>query len=226
MNKKKIVLAGLAACMMTMPAMAQTRTEWRDSLTRLNDSIRLKPYDTDLRLRKAAVNIELEQWDYAAEEYARVLQIEPKNLAALYYRAYVNTMLRRYDLAKVDYESFLSILPKNFEAQLGLAMVKRKIGHSVDALDEMNRLVQVFPDSALAYAARAGYEAELKQYELALYDWDEAIKRAPNNKEYKVSKVDVLISLKHYDEAWRLLEDLMRQGVPKAALKEWIDKCK
>ena len=41
-----------------------------------------------------------------------------------------------------------------------------------------------------------------------------------------MSKVDVLIAMKRYDEAWRQLEQLMRQGVPKAALKEWIDKCK
>ena len=212
--------------LLSLSASAQTRQEWRDSLTRLNDSIRLKPYDTDLRLRKAAVNIELEQWDYAAEEYGRVLRLDPKNLAALYYRAYVNTRLRRYDLAKSDYETFLTIVPKHFEAQLGLAMIKRKLEHSADALDELNRLVQAFPDSALSYAARAGYEAELKQYDLALYDWDEALKRAPRNKEYQVSKVDVLIAMKHYDEAWRQLEQLMHQGVPKAALKEWIDKCK
>lgn len=212
--------------LLSLSASAQTRQEWRDSLTRLNDSIRLKPYDTDLRLRKAAVNIELEQWDYAAEEYGRVLRLDPKNLAALYYRAYVNTTLRRYDLAKSDYETFLTIVPKHFEAQLGLAMIKRKLEHSADALDELNRLVQAYPDSALSYAARAGYEAELKQYDLALYDWDEALKRAPRDKEYQVSKVDVLIAMKRYDEAWRLLEQLMRQGVPKAALKEWIDKCK
>ena len=222
---RKLLLCAMLA-LLSLSASAQTRQEWRDSLTRLNDSIRLKPYDTDLRLRKAAVNIELEQWDYAAEEYGRVLRIDPKNLAALYYRAYVNTTLRRYDLAKNDYETFLTIVPKHFEAQLGLAMIKRKLEHSADALDELNRLVQAFPDSALSYAARAGYEAELKQYDLALYDWDEALKRAPRNKEYQVSKVDVLIAMKHYDEAWRQLEQLMRQGVPKAALKEWIDKCK
>lgn len=207
-------------------ASAQTLAEWRDSLSRLNDSIRLRPRSTDLRLRKAAINIQLEQWDYAVEEYGRVLQLDSKNLAALYYRAYAHQSLRHYDLAKADYESFLAIMPKHFEAQLGLAMVKRKLGRSVDTLDELNRLVQLFPDSALAYAARAGYEAEQKYYDLALYDWDEALKLRPDDVEFSVSKVDVLISLKRYDEAWHLLEQLMRQGVPRAALKEWIDKCK
>lgn len=209
-----------------MPALAQTPAEWRDSLARLNDSIRLHPSSMDLRLRKAAVNIELEQWEYAAEEYGRVLAVDPKNLAALYYRAYVHQTMRHYDLARVDYETFLSIVPRHFEAQLGLAMVKRKLGRSLDTLNELNRLIQMFPDSALAYAARAGYEAELRQYDLALFDWDEAIKRNPSNKDFKLSKVDVLITARRHEEAWRLLEELMKQGVPRSQLKEWIDKCK
>jgi tetratricopeptide (TPR) repeat protein len=222
---KHSVIAALI-CSASVGVTAQTLTEWRDSLARLNDSIRMYPSSTDFRLKKAAVNIELEQWSYAVDEYSRVLQLDPKNLAAYYYRAYANSLMRRYDLAKVDYESFLSLVPKHFEAQLGLAVVKRKLGRQLDAMDELNRLVQLFPDSALAYAARAGYEAELKQYELSLYDWEEALKRQPQNVEFGVSTLDVLIALKRYDEAWQAIEQLQKNGVPRAALKEWIDKCK
>jgi len=222
---KHSVIAALI-CSTSVGVTAQTLTEWRDSLARLNDSIRMYPSSTDFRLKKAAVNIELEQWSYAVDEYSRVLQLDPKNLAAYYYRAYANSLMRRYDLAKVDYESFLSLVPKHFEAQLGLAVVKRKLGRQLDAMDELNRLVQLFPDSALAYAARAGYEAELQKYELALYDWEEALRRNPQNVEFGVSKLDVLIALKRYDEAWQAIEQLQKNGVPRAALKEWIDKCK
>ena len=225
MKIKHSVIAALI-CSASVGVTAQTLTEWRDSLARLNDSIRMYPSSTDFRLKKAAVNIELEQWSYAVDEYSRVLQLDPKNLAAYYYRAYANSLMRRYDLAKVDYESFLSLVPKHFEAQLGLAVVKRKLGRQLEAMDELNRLVQLFPDSALAYAARAGYEAELQKYELALYDWEEALRRNPQNVEFGVSKLDVLIALKRYDEAWQAIEQLQKNGVPRAALKEWIDKCK
>ena len=93
-------------------------------------------------------------------------------------------------------------------------------------IDELNRLVQQFPDSAKAYAARAAYETELKQFELALFDWEEAMKREPRNLEFLVSRVDVLLTLKRHEEAWALLNDALKRGVPRAALKEWIDKCK
>ena len=137
-------------------ALAQTEQEWRDSLSVLNEKIRQAPRSVDLRLRKAAVNIELGQWSYAVDEYSRILELDAKNLSALYYRAYVHNHERRYELAKQDYEACLTIVPRNFEAQLGLAIVKRNMGQKVEAMDGFNQLIQMFPDSAIAYAARAG----------------------------------------------------------------------
>lgn len=180
-----------AACMS-----GQSQQQWRDSLKVLNREIELHPDSLDLRLRKAAVNIELNQWEYAIDEYGRVLDMDARNLAARYFRAYAHQHLRHYDMAVRDYEAFLSIVPTHFEARMGLAMVKRKMGRQVETLDEMNRLVQLHPDSAVAYAIRADYETELKQYEPALFDWDEAIRRAPHQADYVASKAKLLRLLK------------------------------
>ena len=201
-------------------------SNWRDSLTVLAKAINSNPQSVDLRLRKAAVNIELSQWDYAIEEYGRVLQIEPRNLTARYFRAYANEQLRRYESAKADYEAILRQVPKNFEAMLGLAMIYRKMGNMVEALDALNQLVQFFPDSAYAYAARAGLEVELKQYDVAVYDWDEAIRLDSTNMEFRVSKVDVLLAMNKKNEARTLLDDIIRGGVPRVALREWLERCK
>lgn len=53
---------------------------WRDSLTVLNRQIAESQWSTDLHLRKATANLELKQWEYAIDEYALVLQHEPRNL--------------------------------------------------------------------------------------------------------------------------------------------------
>jgi predicted Zn-dependent protease len=84
----------------------------------------------------------------------------------------------------------------------------------------------MFPDSALSYAARAGYETELKQYDVALFDWDEAIRLQPANNDFLVSKIDVLLMAKRNKEAMLLLEDAMKRGVPQSVLKPWIDRCR
>jgi tetratricopeptide (TPR) repeat protein len=190
------------------------------------EAIAKDPKNTDLRLKKAEAHINLQQWEYAVEEYGNVLRIDNRNLAALYFRAFCHTQLRHYDLAKVDYESFLAIEPVHLEARLGLAHVLRKIGHKTETVDELNRIVQMFPDSADAYAARAAYETEEKQYDIALYDWDEAIRRRPDNADFVVSKVDILIRLGKRNDALEVLDNAVKRGTPRGALKEWYDQLK
>jgi len=204
---------------------AQTVGQWRDSLTVLNRSITQNPQSVDLRLRKAAVNLELSQWNYAVEEYGRVLELDAKNLTALFFRAYAHNQLRHYELAVADYDKLLSLVPKHFEGLFGASMANRKAGNSVKAMDYLNQMVQFFPDSALAYAARASYEAELKMFDAALFDWDEAIARDSANVDIAISKVDLLLKLDRKREARRLLRTIIDRGVPRAALKEWLERC-
>ena len=205
---------------------AQTRQQWRDSLEVLNAQIAKDPGNLNLHLLKAEANINLEQWDYALAEYGKILHTDEKNLAALYFRAYVHIQQQHYDLARVDYETFLRLQPTHFEARLGLAHVLQKMGRKTDTLDELNRLVQMFPDSADAYAARAAFETEQKQYDIALYDWDEAIRLKPLDSGFVVSKADILITLYRKEEACDLLNAAVKRGIPRYALKEWFDKCR
>lgn len=210
----------------TVCASAQTPKQWRDSVSVLIEQINLHPKNVDLRLKKAEANINLSQYDYAAEEYSKVLKQDERNLAALYFRAYCYTQLRQYSMARADYDAFLAIQPEHLEAHLGLARVLQLLNRRADAVDELNRCVQMFPDSADAYAARAAYETQLKQYDAALYDWDEALRLRPNDASLTVSKVDILLSLGRIREAREALDKAVKQGTTRAALREWYDKCK
>ena len=221
---KKLILL-LIAVATTQTTMAQTAQQWRDSLTVLNRMIDREPRSTDLRLRKAAVNIQLGQWDYAIDEYGKVLMIEPDNPAALYYRAYCLTNQRQYAMARSDYEAFLRKMPTHMEARLGLATVYARMGRVTDARDQYNQMVEMFRDSVVCYVARAVFETSQQQYDVALYDWDEAISRQPQNVDYVASKVDLLLKLERRKEALEELEKALQRGVPRGVLKEWIDKC-
>ena len=188
MKRLTIIIAVIGV---VVAAHAQTAHQWRDSLAVLNRLIEQQPRSTDLRLRKAAVNIELEQWEYAVEEYGRVLAIDDHNPAALFFRAYANVHLRQYALARTDYEKLLALLPLHMEARLGLAAVYERMARWRNAADEYNLLVEMFPDSAVCYAARAAFEISRKQYELALFDWEQAVSRSPQNVAYRASLADV-----------------------------------
>ncbi len=221
--KKRIVLIILSLVCLATNLKSQTsnlKSNWRDSLATLNKQIAQQPSSTDLRLKKAAVNIELNQWEYAVEEYGRVLELDAKSLPALYFRAFAQNHLRHYDQAKADYEQFLRLMPRHFDAQLGLAMTKRNMGRMLEVQDDLNRLVEMFPDSALAYASRADFEREQGQLDLALYDFEEALRLQPSNVEFLLSKYAVLWALRRYDEARRLQTDLLRLGVPRSTLTQ------
>ncbi len=205
---------------------AQTPQQWRDSVSVLMDAIQKQPQNIDLRLKKAEANINLQQWDYAIDEYGRVLRLDNRNLAAYFFRAYCLTRLRHYDQAKADYDNFLAIEPVHFEARLGLAHILQLMGKQRDAADELNHIVQLFPDSADAYAARAAFEMEQQQYDVAVYDWEQAVRLRPDNMDFCVSKVDALILLGRKREAREALDKLVEKGTPRGALKEWYEKVK
>lgn len=218
-----VVLSIIIFQLSISPVRAQN---WRDSLTILNQQIATSPWSTDLHLRKAAANLQLKQWQYAIDEYALVLQKEPANPAALFYRAYANTHLRRYELARNDYRDLLAVHPHHFEGRLSLAVVLQLMGQRQDALDQLNQVIEFSPDSAVAYAARANLEREMKQDDAALYDWQRAEQLSPRDPLYVVSHVDLLLVLERREEARRVLHAAVGRGIPRGLLQEWFDKTK
>ena len=218
--QKGVVLLVVLLCQLTVQAQNNNQ-QWRDSLTVLNRMIDTQPWSTDLHLRKAAVNLELKQWQYAIDEYAMILQKEPHNPAALFYRAYANTHLRHFDLAKNDLNDLLIVVPNHFEARLSLAIVLQQLGRKQDALDNLNQLIQQHADSAVAYAARANLEDDA-----ALYDWQRAEQLSPRDPTYVASHVDLLLVLERRKEARRVLDAAVKRGIPHGLLWEWYTKCK
>ena len=204
--------------------LAQSQQEWRDSLNTLNQQIARSPYSTDLHLRKAAVNLELQQWEYAVDEYKLILRHDESNLAALFYRAYAYTHLRRYDLAKNDYNDILFKVPTHMEARLGLSYVYQLMGKRNDALDLLNIVVEQHPDSVAGYVARASLETNMQRYDAALYDWEEVIRQEPQNSDYRLSYIDVLIRMGRKEQAHKELDQLANRGVNRGALREFYKR--
>lgn len=221
----KILIFSTLTALLPITVTAQSKgNPLRDSLAQATQALSYYPDSIDLRLRKAAWNMQLDEWQYAKTEYDYVLAKQPTNIAALYYRAYCNERLHRYNFARLDYQNLLVIIPGNFEARLGLALLDQKDNHYTEALDGINRLVTAYPDSALAWATRAGIEEEQNMLELAEYDYGEALKRDKNNTHYLLNRADIRIRLKRFTEARLDLDHIVQLGTPKAALKEWYNK--
>jgi len=226
MKKKVVAVVALGLLLATSVRAQENRKALRDSLKRAVEVLSYHPDSVDLRLRKAAWNMQLEEWQYAKDEYDWVISHQPDNLAARYYRAYANTQLRRYNFARLDYENVLRVVPGNFDARLGLALLNQKDRHYTEALDGVNLLVAAYPDSAVAWAARAGIEKERDMKELAVYDYGEALRREPDNRDWLLARADLLIALRRFDDARKDLDRLVALGVARSELGEMYKKVK
>lgn len=198
----------------------------RDSLAKATQVLAYHPDSIDLRLKKAAWNIQLEQWQYAKDDLDKVLYLDNTNIAGLFYRAYVNEQLKRYNFARLDYQNLLVLVPGNYQAQLGLALLNEKDKHYTEAYDGLNSLIEQYPDSAMAYAARGGVEKEHRYWELAEFDFAKAISLDSSNIDYRVNRVDVLIKLNRKSEAYAELKNLQMLGVKVGQLHDFYIRLK
>ncbi len=218
------VIALLFVAVFSLNIYCQDRSALADSILVLQESIDNHPDNIDFRLQKAALNMQLDQWEYAKDEYDYVLTIDKKNAVALYFRAFANTKLGRYKFARADYELLLTIVPDCYEAQIGLALLYDKDKHHTKGLDLLNALCETYPWRAEAFAARAGIEKDRKMLEAAEYDYSIAVELQPNNVDYRLCRVDIRILLHLYDEAQQDLDTLIAQGIPRPALAEFYDR--
>lgn len=83
-----------------------------------------------------------------------------------------------------------------------------------------------YPDNAVAYAARAGIEMEQGMVALAIFDYEEAIKRDSTNTEYRIDYTDALIRDRRTAEARKQLDELVRMGVARASLRDFYKRAK
>lgn len=200
---------------------AQDGKALRDSLAKATESLAYCPDSIDLRLKKVAWNIELEQWNYAKDDLDKVLLLDNTNIAGLFFRAFVNEKLKRYNFARLDYQNLLVLVPGNFQAQLGLALLNEMDKRYTEAYDGINNLIEQYPDSAIAYAARGGMEKERGMLELAEYDYHQAILKDASNKDYWLNRIDLLITLNRNNEAWDCIRHLSQLGVPSGELRDF-----
>lgn len=217
---RKVILIIAVSFVFVVSLSAQSNQALRDSLSKATDLLAYYPDSIDLKLKKTSWNILLEQWNYAKEDLDKILFLEPNNIAGLYYRAFVNEKLGRLSFARLDYEHLLMLVPGNFEGQLGLALLNQKSKHFTEAFDQINSLVNQYPDSAVVYATRGGIEKERGWLDLAIFDYSEAIRRDSTNRDYLLNRIDLLLSTKQSKAAIRDLDRLVSLGVNRNSLRE------
>lgn len=226
MKQNKLLVIKLLLVIIATFSLLQTKAQdnpLRDSLRIASNNLEQHADSIDLRLKRATWYLLLQDWNSAKNDYDLILHREPDNVSALFYRAYANERLGRYNFARLDYNNLIKLVPGHFEGQLGLALLNEKDKHYTEAMDGINSLIEQYPESAIAYAARAGIEQERGMLLLAEYDFTQAIQRDPNNIDYILQRMEVYAAEEKTEHISRDIKVLQVMKAPFGKIKPYID---
>lgn len=155
-----------------------------------------KPKSAELLLDRAALHYRLGLEERALMDYNETLDVDYTNTEALFMRGHILAAKHDYKRARLDYEAVLSREPNHERALLGLALLNDRDNRPREAMEQMDRLVQLHPSRAIFYAVRGGMEQARKRYEAALHDLSTAIRLEPTNADYYVSRASLYMEMR------------------------------
>ncbi len=153
------------------------------------------PQNEQLLLDRAALLYRMGQNARAANDYNSALDINAKCQEALFMRAHIRYEERDYSGARRDYETLIRLAPDRLDARCGLALTNDRSGRAVEAMGQMNALIELYPREAMLYALRGGMRQRRRQYEQALADLSYAIELSPQTADYYVSRATLYLEL-------------------------------
>ncbi len=146
------------------------------------DMIRLFPADRDGFLHRGYVYELQKEYDKAIEDYNQVIRLSPTFSWVYASRGRVYEKKKLFDLAIKDYNEILRGLPNVHIIYLRKAYAYKASGKTDLAIQSINEYVNLEMNKD-AYIQRAWFYFDLKQYELALKDFAEAIRLEPKSVE-------------------------------------------
>ncbi len=153
------------------------------------------PRNEQLLLDRAALLYRMGQNARAANDYSSALDINPNSQEALFMRAHIRYEGRDYSGARRDYEALIRLAPDHLDARCGLALTNDISGRAVEAMRQMDALVELHPREAMLYALRGGMRQRRRQYEQALADLSYAIELSPQTADYYVSRATLYLEM-------------------------------
>jgi tetratricopeptide (TPR) repeat protein len=183
--------AGLALAAAVMPARAQTddmkNCEQMDSsiiairaCTTVLAAPSLNPEDrVRIYMRRSKAWIIEEEPAAAADDYSRILEIEPKNFDALIGRAKARALSGAHTQAVSDFTQLIKDQPEQDEHYRGRGVSQLALGQHDAALADLARALEINPKNMEAYIDRANVYDALKDRPKALKEFDRAIAADP-----------------------------------------------
>jgi tetratricopeptide (TPR) repeat protein len=134
----------------------------------------LDPKNALAYIGRAALLAKEGKIDDAINEYPKAISADPANPESYYNRGVLLSGKKEFAKAISDYDKYISLIRDNPEyladGHMNRGIAKAMTGNLKEAVDDFTRVIELKPDSAKAYRARALVYRQMKKNELAEAD--------------------------------------------------------
>ncbi len=156
------------------------KKDYASAISDYNQIIRLNPKSPDGYNARAQVYFAKKEYGKAISEYNQIIRIDSTNHEAFSQRANAYRLQKLYNLAISDYSVVLRLAPEELNYYRMRALTYIEKGDTLLALNDFNNYVKL-TGTPTSLSSRAWFYAGLKQHNLALNDFAEAIRLDPKN---------------------------------------------
>ena len=146
----------------------------------------------------------------AAQQYQRVVQLDPYTATNHYYLGLMNHLLNRLQEAAANYLTAIKLNPNDMKSNMYLALVHTALGRPEVGLPYARRAVELDPHSAEAAANLAVVLDANGDFAGAEAGYRRALELDPNSPETVVNLAGALMSQKRYKDAVTAYEQALK----------------
>lgn len=163
-------------------------------------AIRLRP-DSDLLLGRGNARRLAGDRRGAIEDYARAIELNPREARAMVNRGNELVAERRHAEARADFERAIALDPSLADAFNGRGVCRCAQQDYLGAVDDHSHALELDPESTAALFDRANARCMLADYAGAIEDYDQALRQRPNNPEALLMRGNAWSMLQELDKA-------------------------
>lgn len=204
----------------------ESQGRYEEAVSAYNKAILQYPGTPAFLHLRANLYLNTGQYMLAIADYKHLTEQDPKNAEYNSAIGYAYTKLAQYADADRFLDKALEVNPREYVALVGKTIIMMQTSHEDEAAQQLNILIEMFPDKAELYSLRSDQESENKQPELALQDINKAIELESNNKNYILRRAYIYYNTHRYQLALADFQRAIDLGVPRSAIDKDMQKCK
>lgn len=152
----------------------QGKTE--QAVADLDQALNNQPSNYSALLMRAQMRIQQSQFDVALDDTNIALRLRPGSPQALLMRCVIYSALERFDEAIYDVEQLVQKDPANVDLQMQLAIYNREAQRPSKAIQVYTNILEQDKESWTALRGRADAYLSVGKHDLALADYEQALK--------------------------------------------------